>query len=102
MRQADGAYFAAATTLTSTLLGPVASQIENKRLLIVAEGMLQYLPFAALPEPGAAKPLAVDYEPRDRHRSFGIGHDGSAPANREPQARPESGRHSRGSRFQFG
>ena len=64
MRQADGAYFAAAATLSSTLLGPVASQIENKRLLIVAEGMLQYLPFAALPEPGAGNrsPLIMNHE----------------------------------------
>ena len=52
VRQADEAYFAAAAKASRCLLGPAASQIENKRLLIVGEGVLQYLPFAALPEPG--------------------------------------------------
>ncbi|MDX2031013.1 MAG: tetratricopeptide repeat protein [Blastocatellia bacterium] len=33
------------------LLGPVAAQLGNKRLLIVTQGALQYLPFGALPEP---------------------------------------------------
>ncbi len=33
------------------LLGPVAEQLGTKRLLIVAEGALQYLPFGALPKP---------------------------------------------------
>ncbi len=37
--------------LSDMLLKPVASQLGNKRLLIVAEGALQYVPFAALPKP---------------------------------------------------
>jgi CHAT domain-containing protein len=44
------------------LLGPVAAQLKSKRLLIVGEGMLQYLPFAALPEPGTQIPLTVNHE----------------------------------------
>jgi CHAT domain-containing protein/Tfp pilus assembly protein PilF len=35
--------------LSQTLLQPVANQLGNKRLLIVADGALQYIPFAALP-----------------------------------------------------
>jgi CHAT domain-containing protein/Tfp pilus assembly protein PilF len=42
-----------ATRLSRMLLGPVASQLENKRLLIVASGVLEYLPFGALPAPVA-------------------------------------------------
>ncbi len=42
---------ATGTWLSQTLLGPVASQIQGKRLIIVADGALQYLPFAALPRP---------------------------------------------------
>ncbi len=34
--------------LSQILLAPVASEIQNKRLAIVADGVLQYLPFAAL------------------------------------------------------
>jgi CHAT domain-containing protein/Tfp pilus assembly protein PilF len=38
--------------LSDVLLKPVASQLGNNRLVIVAEGALQYVPFAALPKPG--------------------------------------------------
>ena len=40
-----------ATALSQILLGPVAAQLGKKRLVIVADGALQYLPFAALPAP---------------------------------------------------
>jgi CHAT domain-containing protein/tetratricopeptide (TPR) repeat protein len=39
------------TQLSQMLLSPVAGQLAGKRLLIVSDGALQYLPFAALPEP---------------------------------------------------
>ena len=42
---------AAAAQLSQMLLGPVASQLETKRLLLVAPGILEYLPFGALPGP---------------------------------------------------
>jgi CHAT domain-containing protein len=37
--------------LSQMLLAPVANQLGNKRLLIVGDGALQYIPFAALPIP---------------------------------------------------
>ena len=43
---------AAAADLSRMLLGPVAAELGRKRLLIVSDGALHYLPFAALPEPG--------------------------------------------------
>ena len=49
---ADARYLTQATALSRMLLGPVAAQLGTKRLLIVADGALQYLPFAALPAPG--------------------------------------------------
>jgi CHAT domain-containing protein len=49
--EADAQYWPQAATLSEMLLGPVAEQLEKKRLLIVAEGALQYLPFEALAEP---------------------------------------------------
>ncbi|HEX9733047.1 MAG TPA: CHAT domain-containing tetratricopeptide repeat protein [Thermoanaerobaculia bacterium] len=39
--------------LGDQLLGPVAAELTYKRLVIVADGALLYLPFAALLEPGA-------------------------------------------------
>jgi CHAT domain-containing protein/Tfp pilus assembly protein PilF len=44
-------YWLQAAALSQMLLGPAASQLGAKRLLIVAEGALQYLPFGALPTP---------------------------------------------------
>jgi CHAT domain-containing protein len=52
------------------LLGPVAAQLGTKRLLIVADGALEYLPFSALPAPATqeteskadAKPLILVHE----------------------------------------
>ncbi len=49
--QAEAALPAAARGLSQILLGPVAAQLGNKRLVIVADGALQYIPFAMLPEP---------------------------------------------------
>lgn len=62
VREADEAYFAAAREASRMLLGPAAAHIGNKRLLIVGEGVLQYLPFGALPEPGTGTPLMVGHE----------------------------------------
>jgi CHAT domain-containing protein/predicted negative regulator of RcsB-dependent stress response len=54
--------------LSQTLLGPVASRLGQKRLVFVADGALQYLPFAALPDPAGGRdsstpqPLIVNHE----------------------------------------
>ncbi len=44
-------YWLKASELSEKILGPVAEQIGTKRLLIVADGALQYIPFGALPIP---------------------------------------------------
>lgn len=41
----------AARQLSQILLAPAAAQLGNKRLVIVADGALQYIPFAMLPDP---------------------------------------------------
>jgi CHAT domain-containing protein/tetratricopeptide (TPR) repeat protein len=74
--QADKEYENAAPGLSNMLLGKVGSQLGHQRLLIVADGALNYLPFGALlaPTSGAAStadpktgqfrfvPLLVDHE----------------------------------------
>ncbi len=47
-----------ARTLSQMLLAPVAEQLGQKRLLIVGDGVLQSLPFAALPIPEKTSPPA--------------------------------------------
>jgi CHAT domain-containing protein/predicted negative regulator of RcsB-dependent stress response len=52
-KEARANYWPQAKALSQMLLGPVASQLGKKRLAIVADGALQYIPFAALPAPSA-------------------------------------------------
>jgi CHAT domain-containing protein/tetratricopeptide (TPR) repeat protein len=51
--------------LSQLVLGPVAGRLGRKRLLIVADGALQYIPFGALPEPVSrtARPTTRKYRP---------------------------------------
>jgi CHAT domain-containing protein/Tfp pilus assembly protein PilF len=52
-----------APNLSHILLEPIADRIANKRLLIVSDGALQYIPFAALPLPGTDnQPLIQSHE----------------------------------------
>ena len=49
--------------LTGMLLAPMATQLANHRLLIVADGPLELIPFAALADPNTpGQPLAVNHE----------------------------------------
>jgi CHAT domain-containing protein/tetratricopeptide (TPR) repeat protein len=50
---ADAVYEKKALALSRMLLGPASAQLGGQRLLIVAEGVLQYIPFEALPVPNA-------------------------------------------------
>ena len=59
---AEAEYSKAAANLSQTLLGPVASELKNKRLMIVSDGVLQYIPFAGLPDPQDSRPLMVQHE----------------------------------------
>jgi len=58
----------AAAQLSRMILGPVADLLGRHRLVVVAPGALQAVPFAALPRPGAPdqeeepRPLIVDHE----------------------------------------
>jgi CHAT domain-containing protein/uncharacterized protein HemY len=65
VRTAEARYGLEAKELSEILLGPVAAKLGNRRVAIVAEGSLQYLPFAALPDPNKSDPnvpLILDHE----------------------------------------
>jgi CHAT domain-containing protein/tetratricopeptide (TPR) repeat protein len=58
-------YWTQAARLSEMLLRPVAKEMAGKRVLVVADGVLQYIPFAALPIPGKADhpvPMLVEHE----------------------------------------
>ena len=65
IEEADAAYWVEAARLSEILLDPVAKTLAGKRILVVADGALQYLPFAALPVPGDGTdpvPMVVEHE----------------------------------------
>ena len=62
LNHAESEYPAVAANLSRLLLAPLAAELKHKRLVIVAEGVLQYVPFAALPSPQSSRPLIVDHE----------------------------------------
>jgi CHAT domain-containing protein/Tfp pilus assembly protein PilF len=57
--QADAAWSEASRALSRIVLGPVASILGKKRLVIVRDGALQYVPFGALPVPAASSPSSA-------------------------------------------
>lgn len=61
--KASEEYPARAAELSQMLLGPVATQLGSKRLLVVSEGALQYIPFAALPVPQGTAPNQKNSNP---------------------------------------
>ncbi|MCY7375715.1 MAG: CHAT domain-containing protein [Pyrinomonadaceae bacterium] len=52
--------------LSRIILAPAAAFLTNKRLLIVADGALQYVPFSSLESPGSRK--AKDQKPKTKNR----------------------------------
>jgi CHAT domain-containing protein/Tfp pilus assembly protein PilF len=65
LRQTEAQYPDAANKLSRMILGPVAPFLGGKRLLIVSDGILQYVPFGALPAPreeASFVPLIADHE----------------------------------------
>lgn len=54
VNDADTQYPEKALALSRLLLGPVAGMLAKKRLILVTEGILQYLAFDALPDPAFA------------------------------------------------
>lgn len=67
LRQAEADYPSAANELSKLVLGPLGPLRGVKRLVIVADGALQYIPFQALAPPAGPNepehgPLLVDYE----------------------------------------
>ncbi|HEY0728821.1 MAG TPA: CHAT domain-containing protein, partial [Pyrinomonadaceae bacterium] len=73
---ADRLYYEKAPHLSEMLLGPVAQQLGNRKVLVVAEGALHYIPFGALPVPGTQargpqdRPLLIETNEINRSPSI--------------------------------
>lgn len=62
--QADKDYSAAALALSRIIISPAYDQFRGKRLLVVADGALQYISFGALPIPEGREPRVKSQESR--------------------------------------
>lgn len=60
--EADAKFQQAAAELGRMILAPAMAEFGTKRLVVIADGALQYVPFAALPVPGSTRPLILDHE----------------------------------------
>jgi CHAT domain-containing protein/Tfp pilus assembly protein PilF len=56
----------AATVLSTLVLSPVVAELGQKRLVIVSDGALQYVPFSALAVPGSLAPTANQGKVKNR------------------------------------
>lgn len=54
-KQAKQEYIRLASNLSDLILSPVANKLDKKRLLVVADGILNFIPFSTLPEPHTKK-----------------------------------------------
>ena len=63
--EADLRYWESAAALSRVLLAGLAPSLSGKRIVVVPDGVLQFVPFAALPDPaspGERVPLVVNHE----------------------------------------
>lgn len=60
--QADQEFQQAANDLGKMILAPASDELGTKRLVVIADGALQYVPFAALSLRANYRPLVVDHE----------------------------------------
>lgn len=82
LKRADAAWRTASTQLSAILLRPLRARLTAARLIVVADGVLQYLPFAALPLGG--KPLVTQYAITREPSASVAGLLGAEPAARAP------------------
>ena len=80
---ADNQFQQASAELSRMILSPAASELRDKRLVIVADGALQYVPFAALPVANH-RPLILDHEVVSLPSASAFAVQRQNLANREP------------------
>ena len=80
----DSEYERTALALSNILFGPAANLLGKKRLLVLADGELLSVPFAALPAPGGKVPIVVDHEVVSLPNISVLAHWRKDPATHQP------------------
>jgi CHAT domain-containing protein len=81
---ADAQFRQASAELSRMILAPAAAQLGTKRLVVVADGALQYVPFAALSLDRSLRPLIVDHEIASIPSTSSLAIQRQSLANRKP------------------
>lgn len=76
----------AVKVLSDMILKPAAAHLANKRLVIVADGALQYIPFAMMPDPNNKefRPLIINHEIVSLPSASALGIQRTDLTNRQP------------------
>ena len=82
--KADAEIPAQTDALSKLILGPLAGKLEKKRLLVVADGALQYVPFQMLTAPDTGNYLLQKYEIVNLPSASTLALLQAAAANRKP------------------
>ncbi len=82
--EADAQFLQAAADLGRMILTPAVTELGTKRLVVIADGALQYVPFAALPVNGSSRPLVVDHEVVSLPSASALAVQRQSLANRKP------------------
>ncbi|HJU55242.1 MAG TPA: CHAT domain-containing tetratricopeptide repeat protein, partial [Pyrinomonadaceae bacterium] len=78
----------AAEELAQMILAPVAAELNKRRIIVVADGALNYIPFQALPSPsGNHEPLVAGYEVVNAPSASILGGLRQEAARRQPAAK---------------
>lgn len=60
--QTEAELDAATRELSRMVLAPVAAELDKRRVIVVADGALDFIPFQVLPAPSSGEPLVADCE----------------------------------------
>jgi len=82
--QADAQFQKWSAELARMILAPAVAEFGTRRLVVIADGALQYVPFAALPIPGSTRPLILDHELVSLPSASSLAVHRQALANRKP------------------
>lgn len=70
--------------LSRMILSPVAAELNKHRIIVVADGALNYIPFQVLPSPSNHEPLVAGYEVVNAPSASILGELRQASARRQP------------------
>jgi CHAT domain-containing protein/tetratricopeptide (TPR) repeat protein len=82
--QADVQFQQAAAELGRMILAPAIAELGTKRLVVIADGALQYVPFAVLAVNDSRRPLLVDHEIVSLPSASSLAVQRQSLANRKP------------------